>query len=161
MKNILMTLGLSAALLALPANSNAWVAAGCGYHYGGYHSVAVYHPPCYHVGYSCGGVSTGTAVAAGMAGLAVGAMVGSAAAKPVTPTYVVAPVPVYASPYYVAPPPVVVAPAAPIGSIYYSLPAGAQMANINGTQYYVLGSTYYRPYFGNNGVYYEVVANPI
>jgi hypothetical protein len=54
-----------------------------------------------------------------------------------------------------------VAPGAPVGSIYYSLPAGAQSANINGVQYYVLGSTYYRPYFGNNGVYYEVVQNPI
>ena len=41
-----------------------------------------------HGGWGCGGVSTGTAVAAGVAGLAVGATVGSAAAQP---TYVVAP----------------------------------------------------------------------
>jgi hypothetical protein len=68
---------------------------------------------------------------------------------------------VYASPYYYPPPPVVVPAVAAVGSIYYSLPPGAQSANINGTQYYVLGSTYYRPYFGNNGVYYEVVPNPI
>ena len=158
---ILMTLSLAAALVALPLQTNAWVAAGCGYHGGAYHSVAVYHPPCYHAGYSCGGVSTGTAVAAGMAGLAVGAMVGSAAAKASTPTYVVATAPVYAAPYYYAPPPVVVAPSAPVGSIYYSLPYGSQSATINGVQYYVLGATYYRPYFGNNGVYYQVVANPI
>ena len=112
-----------------------------------------------HGGYSCGGVSTGTAVAAGMAGLATGALIGSAVAHANTPTYVAAPV--YTTPYYYPPPPVVVPVAAPVGSIYYSLPAGAQSANINGTQYYVLGNTYYRPYFGNNGVYYEVVANPI
>ena len=152
MKKTLMTLSLSAAVLALPAQSNAWVACGRG---------AFYHPCCYHAGYSCGGVSTGTAVAAGFAGLAAGAMVGSALAHANTPAYGVAPNPVYAAPYYYAPAPVVVPPAAPVGSIYYSLPAGAQSANINGTQYYVLGSTYYRPYFGSNGVYYEVVANPI
>ena len=42
-----------------------------------------------------------------------------------------------------------------------SFPYGAQFANINGVQYYVLGATYYRPCFGNNGVYYQVVPNPI
>jgi len=127
--------------------SNAWIAyrGGC----------------CWHGGYHCGGVSTGTAVAAGFAGLATGAMIGSAVARANTPTYVVAPTPVvYPAPYYAAPPVVVPAVAA-VGSIYYSLPAGAQSANINGTQYYVVGNTYYRPYFGSNGVYYEVVANPI
>jgi hypothetical protein len=150
-----MTLSLAGALVALPLQTNAWVAAAGGYR-GGYHGVAVgvYHPPCYHVGYSCGGVSTGTAVAAGMAGLAVGAAIGSAAAHP---TYVVAPAPVVVY----APPPVYVAPGAPIGSVYYSLPYGAQSANINGTQYYVLSGSYYKPYFGNNGVYYQVVPNPI
>ena len=107
-----------------------------------------------------GGVSTGTAVAAGFAGLAAGAMIGSAVARANQPTYVVAPTAVYPAPYYAAPP-VVVPLAAAIGTIYYSLPLGARSANINGTQYYVLGNTYYRPYFGSNGVYYEVVANPI
>lgn len=160
MKKILMTLGLVGALLAFPTTTtHAWVA--CGHAgWGGYHGVA-WGGGCYHGGYSCGGVSTGTAVAAGFAGLAVGAAVGSAVARANTPAYVVAPAPVYASPYYYPAPPVVVPAVAAVGSIYYSLPAGAQSANINGTQYYVLGSTYYRPYFGNNGVYYEVVANPI
>jgi hypothetical protein len=138
------TLFLAVAVLALPMRTQAWVAyrGGC----------------CWHGGYSCGGVSTGTAVAAGFAGLAVGAAIGRAS----QPAVVVAPAPVYAAPYpYYPPPPVVVPATAAIGSIYYSLPPGAQSANINGTQYYVLGSTYYRPYFGSNGVYYEVVANPI
>jgi len=139
-----MALCLAVTVLALPTQTNAWVAyrGGC----------------CWHGGYHCGGVSTGTAVAAGFAGLAAGAAIGSAMARP---TYVVAPTPVvYPAPYYAAPPVVVPAVAA-VGSIYYSLPAGAQSANINGTQYYVVGNTYYRPYFGSNGVYYEVVANPI
>ena len=141
-----MTLCLAVTVLALPTRSSAWVAyrGGC----------------CWHGGYSCGGVSTGTAVAAGLAGLATGALIGSAAARANQPAYVVAPTPVYPAPYYAAPP-VVVPPMAMIGSIYYSLPPGAQSANINGTQYYVLGNTYYRPFFGSNGVYYEVVANPI
>jgi hypothetical protein len=144
---ILMTLSLTGALLALPTPTHAWVA----YRHAGWGGC------CWHAGYSCGGVSTGTAVAAGFAGLAVGAAV----ARPYAPAGVVASTPVYPAPYYYTAPPVVVAPSAPIGSVYYSLPAGAQSANINGTQYYVLGGTYYRPYFGSNGVYYQVVPNPI
>lgn len=164
MKRTLISLALSAAGLALPTNINAWIA--CGHAgWGGYHRVA-WGGGCWHGGYPCGGVSTGTAVAAGFAGLATGALIGSAVAHANTPAVVVAPAPVvYPAPYYstayYSSPPVVVPPVAAVGSIYYSLPPGAQSANINGTQYYVLGSTYYRPYFGNNGVYYEVVANPI
>ena len=48
-----------------------------------------------------------------------------------------------------------------IGTTTTTLPPGAQSANINGTQYYVAGPTYYTPHFGQNGVYYLVVANPI
>jgi len=147
----LIVVTLLGVALVVPIQSDAWVACGRG----GYGHVA-YGGACWHGGWGCGGVSTGTAVAAGVAGLAAGAMIGSAVARANTPTYVVAPQPVV----YGAPP-VYVAPGAPIGSIYYSLPAGAQSANINGVQYYVLGGTYYRPYFGNNGVYYEVVTNPI
>jgi hypothetical protein len=61
----------------------------------------------------------------------------------------------------VTPAPAYVAPAVPIGSIYYTLPYGAQSANINGVQYYVANGVYYRPYFGSNGVYYQVAPNPI
>ena len=156
----LTTLTLLTATLALPTSSPAWVAAHSGYHgttvaRGGFHGCA------YHGGYHCGGVSTGTAVAAGVAGLAVGAMVGSAAAKASQPTVVVAAPPVYAAPYYYGAPPVVVPASAPVGGIYAVLPAGAQGATINGAQYYVLGATYFKPQFGNNGVYSEVVPNPI
>jgi len=147
----LMIVTLLGTTMAVPIQSDAWVACGRG----GYGHVA-YGGACWHGGWHCGGVSTGTAAAIGVAGLATGAMIGSAAAHTSQATYVVAPAPVV-----VAPAPVYVAPAVPIGSIYYSLPYGAQSANINGVQYYVLGSTFYRPYFGNNGVYYQVAPNPI
>src|SRR5689334_13178557 len=130
---------LTATVLALPTQSTkAWVAYGRA----GYAHVGYAHPGygcCYHAGYSCGGGST-------------------AIARANQPAYVVAPA---YNPYYVAPPPVVVPPSAPIGSVYSSLPYGYQPAYINGVQYYVFGGTYYRSYWGGNGVYYTVVPNPI
>jgi hypothetical protein len=141
----LMSLVLLGASLAAPVRSNAWVAVARG-GYGG---------ACWHGGWSCGGVSTGTAVAAGVAGLAVGAAIGSAAAQ--------ANAAAYQSVYVAQPAPVFVPPvqAVPLGTVYYTLPYGAQATTIGGQQYYYLGSTYYRPYFGNNGVYYQVVPFPI
>ena len=141
-----MSLALLCAALALPMESDGWVAWGGGGWGGG----------CWHAGWGCGGVSTGTAVAAGLTGLAVGAAIGSAAARPAV---VVAPSPFVVTPAPVLAAPVVVPPA--IGAIYYSLPYGAQSTIIHGQQYYVYGSFCYRPYFGNNGVYYEVVPYPI
>ena len=150
----LLTLTLTCAVLALPSPAHGWVAAGRGRPV----RPPPGRPPAYHGGYSCGGVSTGTAVAAGIAGLAVGAAI----ARNNQPTVVVAPAPVYVTPVYVAPPPpVVVVPTAAVGSIFTTLPAGAKSVNINGTQYYLLGTTCYRPFFGSNGVYYQVVASPI
>ena len=141
-----MILILLGAALAVPIETSAWVAVG---HAG-------YGGACWHSGWGCGGVSTGTAVAAGAAGLVAGAAIGSAAARANQPTVVVAP-----SPVVVAPAPAVVVPSAPaIGTIYYTLPAGAQATTINGIQYYVHDNAYYRPYFGNNGVYYQVAPNP-
>lgn len=154
---------LVGAAVAAPVSSEAWVSycrAG-GWGHVSYGRVG-WGGACWHGGWGCAGVSTGTAVAAGVAGLAAGAMVGSAVARASTPAVIVAPANVYAAaPVVVTPAPVVMAPAVPVGSIYYSLPAGAQSANINGVQYYVSGNLYFRPYFGNNGVYYQVVANPI
>jgi hypothetical protein len=146
-----MSLALLCAVLAVPIQSDGWVAVG-GRGWGG---------ACWHGGWGCGGVSTGTAVAAGFAGLAAGAAIGAAAASP---TYVAAPVVVAPSPVVVAPAPVVGGPVyvpPAIGAIYYSLPYGAVSTVIHGQQYYVSGSICYRPYFGNNGVYYEVVPYPI
>lgn len=77
-----------------------------------------------------------------------------------------APVVVYGAPapvvvYDAAAAPAVVYDATRIGGVVYNLPGGAQSANINGVQYYIVGPIYYRPRFGPNGVYYEIVANPI
>ena len=45
---------------------------------------------------------------------------------------------------------------APIGADVYTLPIGAYSTNINGTIYYVSGSTYYKPYFDGSQVAYTV-----
>jgi len=53
------------------------------------------------------------------------------------------------------------APAAPAyGTQVTVLPAGCTAENVHGTMAYRCGSTWYRPYFGSNGVYYEVVQPP-
>jgi hypothetical protein len=139
-----MSLILLLAVLAIPTQSDGWVAWGGG----GYRGVAVVRPPYWHAGWGCGGVCTGTAVAAGAAGFVAGAAVGAAMARPTV---------------VVTPPPVVIAPvpAVPLGTIHYFLPYGAQPIAVGGQQYYTLGGTYYQPFFGNNGVYYQVVAPPI
>jgi hypothetical protein len=124
-----------------------------GYHppayYGGYHGYG-YHPPAY---YGSSGYSGGDVAAAGIAGLAVGAMMGSAAAsKPApAPTTVVVQQPM-------APPP----PPAPmqIGTTLTYLPGGCVNINISSGQYYQCGTNWFRPYFGSNGAYYQVVPAP-
>jgi hypothetical protein len=80
-------------------------------------------------------VCTGTPAAAGLASFAAGTTIGSGAAPP--PSFEVR--------------------APPVGTILYSLPSGAESINIGGKQYYTFAGTMYRPFFGNNGVYYEVV----
>lgn len=47
-----------------------------------------------------------------------------------------------------------------IGSQTVTLPAGAQSQTVNGMLFYTCGSTWYKPYFGSSGVYYEVVQGP-
>jgi len=86
------------------------------------------------------------------AGLAVGAAIADAS-RPATvvvqqPTYV-APQPVYVAQGYV-----------PIGTQFAVLPSGAQSMIVNGVNYYQRGPTWYKPYFGSSGVYYEVVPAP-
>ena len=119
------------AIFVIPTKTSAWVT----------YCRPAYRPVyrgCWHGGWGCGGVIT-------------------------RPPVVVAPAPIVVAPapVIVNPSPVVIQPTIPIGSTYYSLPAGAQSANINGTQYYVANGVYYQPFFGSNGVYYQVVANPI
>jgi hypothetical protein len=47
-----------------------------------------------------------------------------------------------------------------MGVNYASLPAGAMVIPKNGATYYLSGNTWFRPYYGANGVYYQVVAAP-
>jgi hypothetical protein len=91
--------------------------------------------PYYHAGcYDCAG-----AVAAGaVVGVAAGAAIASTAARPAYPAY-----PAYA-----------------VGVNYATIPAGAVVVQRYGVQYYQVGTTWFRPYYGANGVYYQVVAAP-
>ncbi len=45
-----------------------------------------------------------------------------------------------------------------IGTTVATVPAGCAYQPVAGTNYYVCGGTWYQPFYGNNGVYYRVVA---
>lgn len=128
---------------------------GCYY---GYHG---YSYPTY-----CG--STGGAFAAGAV---TGAIVGAAAASAAQPTTtVVSPTYVYPAPgVYVAPsttvvttPATVVTPSGhlAIGTTVSALPVGFAPMNVNGTQYYQSGSTWYQMKVVGSSVEYVVVPAP-
>jgi len=51
-------------------------------------------------------------------------------------------------------------PAYAMGVNYATNPAGAVVVNQAGINYYQVGNTWFRPYYGANGVYYSVVAAP-
>ena len=121
---------------------------------------AVYHPVPYgsaNVYYNNGyNATTGQVVAAGVAGMAVGAMAGSAAAKSSKQsTYATQ----ASAPSSVAQPPVIDSPL-PVGSQLSALPAGCTNAVVKSVQYYGCGPNWFKPAFGNNGVYYQVVNQP-
>jgi hypothetical protein len=85
-----------------------------------------------------------------LAGMAVGAAIGAAASQPSTviveqPTTVIQQ-PAPASPAY--------------GSVVTTLPSGCVSQNVKGIMAYQCGPTWYRPFFGSSGVYYEVVSPP-
>jgi hypothetical protein len=82
-------------------------------------------------------------VGAAAVGVAAGVVVGSAVAASSQPQTVV-----------VQPPPAAAVPAPPaVGSVVTVLPSGC--ASVGGR--YQCGSVWYQPYFGGNGVYYQVV----
>ena len=133
--------------------SASWSHSYGGYHppaYYGYHPVPVpaygYRPPVYY-GYS--GYSSGQVAAAGVAGLAVGAMAGAAAAsrQAPAPTTVVVQQPMNPSQL-------------PLGTNLNNLPGGCVNVKVSSTQYYQCGMNWFRPYFGSNGAYYQVVPAP-
>lgn len=146
-----LTIGvaLAASLLNAAPDAMAWVAAarGWGGHgvvaAGGYHP-AYYHPAYYHPAcYGCG------AAAGAVAGLAVGAAAGAAIASSTQPTTVVVQQPTYVTQGNV-----------PLGTQVAALPPGARSMAVNGVTFYQSGPTWYKPYFGSSGVYYEVVPAP-
>src|SRR5215470_10869466 len=127
--------------------------------YGGYHyyggSYATYHPPTtvnYYGSscYNCGGWSTAGAAAAGAAvGMVAGAAVASANTSAATSN-------AYSAGYAAGS----VNTAYAMGAIYATLPASCSTATAGDTTYYLCGSTWFRPSYGANGVYYRVVPAP-
>jgi hypothetical protein len=47
-----------------------------------------------------------------------------------------------------------------MNAIYATLPTGCTSATVGGATDYVSGSTWFKPSFGANGVYYRVVPEP-
>ncbi len=82
-------------------------------------------------------------VGAAAVGVAAGAVAGSAAAASTAP---------HTTTVVTTPPP---APAT-VGSVVTTLPSGC----VSTGGRYQCGSVWYQPYFGGNGVYYQVVAPP-
>jgi hypothetical protein len=50
--------------------------------------------------------------------------------------------------------------AAPLGTQVTALPGVCSAVNVNNIMAYQCGTSWYRPYFGANGVYYQVVPPP-
>ena len=117
--------------------SAAWSHPSYGYGYG-------HRPPVYYGG----GYSGGDVAAAGIAGLAVGAMAGAAAAtRPApAPTTVVVQQPTGSAPLA-------------LGTSLTYLPGGC-VSVYSSTQYYQCGTNWFRIYFGSNGAFYQVVSAP-
>ena len=86
-----------------------------------------------------------------LAGMAMGTMMGAAMAQPTT---VVVQQPATTVIQQVSPA------APPIGSQVTVLPGVCSAENVQGIMAYQCGSSWYRPFFGANGVYYQVVSPP-
>ncbi|MDM0113704.1 hypothetical protein QTI66_16210 [Variovorax sp. J22R133] len=146
-RNLTLGVAIAAAGLIPLSSANAWVAAAGGYR-GGAVAVGGFHPAYRPAGcYGCG------AAVGAVAGMAVGAAVASAA-RPAT-VVVAQPMPVV-----VEPPPYAVVGNVPLGSQVAALPSGTQSMVVNGVTFYQHGPTWYKPYFGSSGVYYQVVPAP-
>ncbi|MGO4393991.1 hypothetical protein AB4Z46_21765 [Variovorax sp. M-6] len=151
-KTFVFSVAIVAGTLAPLSSANAWVAAAGGWR-GGAVAVGGAHRPYDHPYYRPSGCYGCGAAAGAVAGMAVGAAVATAA-RPATvvvqqPATIVVPQPAY-----------VVHPSLPIGTQVSQVPGGARDMVVNGTHYYQVGQTWYKPYFGSSGVYYEVVPAP-
>ena len=100
--------------------------------------------------------TTGEVAAAGMAGLAVGAMAGSASAKKQQSAVSAQ----ASSPPTSAQQPLSITSPLPMGTQLSSLPAGCTNAVVKSVEYYGCGPNWFKPVFGSSGVYYLVVKPP-
>ena len=151
-KNCVFGLAALASIIVPLQDANAWVAAGRGYGGRGFVAGGGGYHGAYYGGYHGGGCyGCGAA-----AGLAVGAMAGAAIANASRPStvYVQQPAVVVQQPTYVTQDNI------PLGTQFAALPAGARSMVVNGVNYYQSGPVWYKPYFGSNGAYYEVVSAP-
>jgi hypothetical protein len=134
-----------------------------------YPAAPVYHPPVAVPYYSTG--CYGCAAAAGaVVGVAAGAAVASANTAAATNNAYAAGVAAgsasTATAYNAGVAAGAAGAAAPAGGAfvmgvnYAALPAGAMVIPKNGVTYYLSGNTWFRPYYGANGVYYQVVPAP-
>lgn len=154
MKTVILGIAVIASVLVPLSDANAWVAVARGW--GGRGVVAVGHP--YYGGYYHGGGCYGCGAAAGaVAGLAVGAVAGAAIADASRPATVVVQQP---STVVIQQPAYAVHGHLPIGTQVAALPPGSSSMVVNGANYYQSGRTWYKPFFGSSGVYYEVVPAP-
>ncbi|MDM0025545.1 hypothetical protein [Variovorax saccharolyticus] len=147
-KTLFLGAAVAAGVLVPMSGANAWVAAAGGWR-GGAVAVGGYHP--YHPYYRPPGCYGCGAAAGAVAGLAVGAAIADVSRPAVV---------VQAPPVIVQQPAVVVQSAMPFGTQLAALPGGARSMVVNGVNYYQAGPTWYKPYFGSSGVYYEVVPAP-
>ena len=148
-KTLILGVAVIAATLVPLSSANAWVAAAGGWR-GGAVAVGGYHP--YHPYYRPAGCYGCGAAAGAVAGMAVGAAIADANRPPTV--VVQQPAVVVQQPVYP------VQANMPLGTQLATLPGGARSMVVNGVNYYQYGPTWYKPYFGSSGVYYEVVPAP-
>ncbi|MGJ7508652.1 DUF6515 family protein [Variovorax sp. GT1P44] len=150
-RTLLLGTAVVAGVLVPLSSANAWIAAAGGWR-GGAVAVGGYHPYYRPAGcYGCG------AAVGAVAGLAVGAAIADAN----RPVVVQQPAVIVQQPAVVVPPPVYVSSGnVPLGTQVAALPEGARSMVVNGVNFYQYGPTWYKPYFGSSGVYYEVVPAP-
>lgn len=100
--------------------------------------------------YSAGGCYGCAAAAGAVVGAAVGASAASANSAAASANAYAAGVAAGAAS----------APAYALGVNYAALPPNCAPVTVRGTTYYLLGNTWFKPFFGANGVYYQVVPAP-
>lgn len=148
-KTLIFGAAVVAGALVPLSDANAWIAAAGGWR-GGAVAVGGYHP--YHPYYRPAGCYGCGAAVGAVAGMAVGAAIADAS-RPAT-------VVVQQPAVVVQPAPYMVQGDMPLGTQIAALPVGARSMVVNGANFYQFGNTWYKPYFGSSGVYYEVVPAP-